>query len=115
MKWLAQLIVLSGLFAALTWVAGWWMVPVLGAAHGAWAAHRRLTLVTAALSAVLGWGTLLAYDASVGPMGRLLHVLGALFHMPGAALVVLTLSYAALLAVSAAGLTRGLRRFATKG
>lgn len=110
MKWLIQLIVVSVLMATLTWFAGWWMVPVLGAAYGAWAARRRLALVTATLSAVLGWGALLAYDASAGPLGRLLQVLGALFRLPGAAIVVLTLAYAALLAVSAAALARSLRR-----
>lgn len=110
MKWLIQLIVVSVLMATLTWFAGWWMVPVIGAAYGAWAARQRLTLVTATLSAVLGWGALLAYDASAGPLGRLLQVLGALFRLPGAAIVVLTLAYAALLAVSAAALARSLRR-----
>jgi hypothetical protein len=110
MKWLIQLIVVSVLMATLTWFAGWWTVPVIGAAYGAWAARERLTLVTATLAAVLGWGALLAYDASAGPLGRLLQVLGTLFGLPGAALVVLTLAYAALLAVSAAALARSLRR-----
>ena len=110
MKWLIQLIVVSVLMATLTWFAAWWTVPVVGAAYGAWAANRRLTLFTAMLAAVLGWGALLVYDASAGPVGRLLQVLGALFGVPGAALVVLTLVYAALLAVSAAALARGLRR-----
>jgi hypothetical protein len=113
MKWLRQLIVVSVLFATLTWFVGWWMVPVIGAAYGAWAFDRRLTLVTATLAAVIGWGALLVYDASAGPVGRLLQVLGALFRVPGAALVVLTLAYAGLLAVSAAALTRGLRRLAS--
>ena len=110
MKWLTQLVIVSVLFAAGTWFAGWWMVPVLGAAYGVWAAHQRLTLITAALSGAFAWGALLAYDASAGPMGRLLQVIGALFRVPGAALVVLTLAYAALLAVSAAALARGMRR-----
>ena len=112
MKWLTQLVIVSVLFAAGTWFAGGWMVPVLGAAYGVWAAHQRLTLITAALSGAFAWGALLAYDASAGPMGRLLQVIGALFRVPGAALVVLTLAYAALLAVSAAALTRGVRRLA---
>ncbi len=115
MKWLMQLLVLSLLFAAGTWLAGWWMIPVLGAAYGAWAANQRLALITATLAATLAWGVLLAYNAAAGPMGRLLEVLGALFRVPGAALVVLTLAYAALLAVSSAALARGLRRLATQG
>ena len=115
MKWLRQLIALTVLFAAGTWFVGWWMIPVLGAAYGAWAANQRLTLITTTLAATLAWGGLLAYDAAAGPMGRLLDVLGALFRVPGAALLVLTLAYAALLAASAAALTRGLRRLATPG
>ncbi len=110
MKWLLQLVILSALFAVLTWVAGWWMVPATGAVYGAWAARQRLTLITATLAGVLGWGALLAYDASAGPLGRLVQLLGSLFRVPGTALLVLTLAYAALLAVSAAALTRGLRR-----
>ena len=110
MKWLTQLLIVSVLIATLTWFAGWWMVPVVGAAYGAWAFDRRLTLVTATLAAVIGWGALLLVDAAAGPVGRLLQVFGALFRVPGGGLVVLTLAYAALLAVSAAALARGLRR-----
>lgn len=110
MKWLMQLLVLSLLLAGGTWFAGWWMVPALGAVYGVWAANQRLTLVTATLAAAFAWGALLAFDASAGPMGRLLQVTGALFRVPGGALVVLTLAYAGLLAVSAAALTRGVRR-----
>ena len=110
MKWLLQLVILSALFATLTWFVGWWMVPATGALYGAWAARQRLTLITATLAGVLAWGALLAYDASTGPLGRLLQVLSSLFRVPGAALIVLTLAYAALLAVSAAAFTRGLRR-----
>jgi len=83
MKWLMHLVILTLLLAGGTWVAGWWMVPALGAAYGAWAANQRLTLITATLAGVLAWGALLAY--------------------------------AALLAVSAAALTRGVRRLAARG
>lgn len=113
MKWLMQLVIVSVLFATLTWFAGWWTVPLIGAAYGAWAFNRRLALVTSMLAAVIGWGALLVYDAAAGPVGRLLQVLSALFRVPGAALVVLTLAFAALLAVSAAALARGLRRLAS--
>lgn len=112
MKWLRELVVLSLLLAAGTWFIGWWMVPVVGGAYGVWAASRRLTLITVALAAVLAWGALLAFAASAGSMGRLLQVLGGVFRVPGGALMVLSLAYAALLAVSAAALTRGLRRLA---
>ena len=115
MRWLRQLFVLTLLFGAGTWLVGWWMIAVLGAVYGAWAANERLALITATLAAALAWGVLLAYSAAAGPMGRLLDVLGALFRVPGAALVLLTLAYAALLASSSAALTRGLRRLASSG
>jgi spore maturation protein SpmB len=53
---------------------------------------------------------LLAYNASVGPMDRLLEIFHPLLRMRGSTVIVLTIAYAALLSASAAGLTRGIRR-----
>lgn len=113
MKWLVQLVVLSLLVAAGTWFGGWWMVAVVGAAYGAWGARQRVTVVTAMLGGLLGWGALLAWDASVGPVDRLMEIFRALFFPFGGMLVVLTLAYAALLCAAAAALARGLRRLAS--
>lgn len=110
MKWLTELLLLSAAMAVGTWLGAWWMVPLIGALYGVVAANRRLTVVTSMLAGTLGWAMLLGYDASVGPLGRLLQTMGALFRVPGGALVVLTLAYSALLAATAAATTRGLRR-----
>jgi hypothetical protein len=69
-------------------------------------------VLTAMLAGAGAWGLLLAYDASVGPVLRLTQLFGTMFRMSGITLVVLTVAYAALLAVSAAAFARGLRRLA---
>jgi len=113
MKWILQCVVLTVALALGTWLVAWWAVPVIGAAYGAWGARQRVTLLTALVAAIVAWGGLLAFTAMSGPMGRLLDVLGGVFRMPGGALVILTLAYGALLAVSAAAVARGLRRMMT--
>jgi hypothetical protein len=115
MKWIAQFVALTLLMAAGTWWGGWWMVPVAAAAYGAWAARQRATVLTALLAGAGAWGALLAYSASVGPVGRLTHLFGATFRMSGGTLIVLAIAYAALLAASAAALARGVRRLMTPG
>ncbi len=110
MKWLMQLVALTLVIIAGTWFAGWWVVPLAGAAFGAWTSATRTTVLTATLAGALGWGALLAFDAYAGPVGRLLDVFGSLFRLPSGALVVLTVAYAALLCASAAAVSRGIRR-----
>lgn len=113
MKWLAQLVGLTVVLIAGTWFAGWWFVPVAAGAWGAWAAGQRTAVLTAMLAGALAWGGLLAYDASAGPMDRLLQIFHPLLRMRGGTVIVLTIAYAALLSASAAGLTRGIRRLLT--
>lgn len=110
MKWILQLLALSALVVAGTWLAGWFMVPVLGAAYGAWAVGDRRAGMTAALAGVVGWGALLAYDRMIGPAGELARLFGGVIHLSGPALIVLTLCYAALLCASAASTARVLRQ-----
>lgn len=110
MRWLMQLIGLTLLIAAGTWWAGWWMVPVVAAAYGVWGARQHSVVLTAMLAGAGAWSVLLLYDASVGPVGRLTQLFGTMFRMSGITLVILTVAYAALLAVSAAAFARGVRR-----
>lgn len=94
-----QLLVVALLGVVGTWLGGWWVLPVIGAAYG-WRGGRPLL---AGLGAALAWGVLfLALPAA--PLGRLLTRLGALAHLPGPALVALTLLFAGLLGWSAARL-----------
>jgi hypothetical protein len=113
MKWIAQLAALTLVTAAGTWWGAWWMVPLIAAVFGAWGAKQRTVVFTATLAGALAWGALLAYDASLGPVGRLTRVFGAMFRMSGGTLIVLTIAYAALLAAAAAVLARGVRRLMT--
>jgi hypothetical protein len=113
MRWLSHLTGLTLGIAAGTWFGGWWAVAVGGAAYGAWAVSQRGAVLTAALAGACGWGALLLYSASIGPVGRLTALFGAVFRMSGATLVVLTLAYAAFLAATAAACARGLRRLVT--
>jgi len=104
---------LSGLTLAIalgTWIGGWWMVPIVAGAYGAWGARRHSAVLTAMLAGAGGWGLLLAYTAMLGPVARLTQLFGTMFRMSGTTLVVLTVAYAALLAVSAAAFARGVRR-----
>lgn len=84
-----------------TWLLGWWAVPLLGAAWGV-LQRGRPRFLTAFGAAVLAWALLLALDAVPGSLGRLTTVLGGIFMMPGAVLVVVMLLYAGLLAGCAA-------------
>ena len=101
---LAGTALLTLALAAGTWLLGWWAVPVLAAAWG-WS---RGGPGVAALAAAFGWGGLLL-TLPLDSLGRLLARLVGVFHLPGALLVLLALSYAALLAWSAAWLARDLR------
>jgi hypothetical protein len=113
MKWLLYLAGLTLVMAAGTWWGGWWMVPVAAALFGAWRAHARDATLTAMLAAACAWSALLLFDASRGPVGRLTHLFGAIFHMSDATLLILTVAYAALLAATAAACARGIRRLVT--
>jgi hypothetical protein len=85
-----------------TWLVGWWALPLIALAAGA--TGRRPTLV--ALDAAIAWAALLGFDAMGGRLGVLTSLLGGIFPVPGPALVLLTLLFAAALAWSAAELTK---------
>lgn len=110
MKWLMQLVGLTLVIAAGTWIGGWWTVPVIAGVYGAWGARQPAAVLTALLAGAGAWSLLLAFNASVGPVGRLTQLFGTMFRMSGMTLVILTVAYAALLAVSAAAFARGVRR-----
>lgn len=98
---LARVALLSVAIGIGTWVLGWWAVPLLGAVWGV-LQRGRPRFLTAFAAAAVAWATLLAFDALRGAMGRLAGVLGGIFMMPGAALLAVTVLYAALLAGCAA-------------
>ncbi|HEV7993224.1 MAG TPA: hypothetical protein VGP25_15480 [Gemmatimonadaceae bacterium] len=95
-------LVASIAIAAMTWIAGWWGVVLAALVVGMVQRRRRGIAWIAALSAIIAWGALLLFDATSGRFGALAAVLGGVMRVPAAAVVVVTLLFAALLAWSAA-------------
>jgi hypothetical protein len=88
--------------AAATWLAGWWGVVLAALVVGA--VHRRRPGIAwlTALAAIVAWGALLLVDAARGRFGALAAAIGGVMRVPAAAVVVVTLLFAALLAWSSA-------------
>jgi len=90
-------------FVLASWL-GWWAVPVVAAAWGFLRPAVRRPILTAALAAGLAWAAWLLWDFGRDPaaFARLTGRLGAVFPLPSALLLLLTLLLAALLAWCAA-------------
>ena len=96
--------------AVSTALVAWWAVPI---ATGGWALLRRSRpAVEAALGTGLGWAGLLALTALRGDIGLAAGRLGGVFGLPGAAMIGLTVGFAAMLGGSAALLVDDLARHA---
>ena len=98
------------LMMVLTWLIGWWGVPLVallgGLVHyreggGGW---------RIALAGALSWGALLAVSAASGSLGAVMATVGGILRVPGVVLVLLTLAFPALLAWSAATAAAETRR-----
>lgn len=106
---LGSWLLLSLAFAAGTWLAGWWAVPVLAALWGGFQNRSVRRGPLAGVSAATGWGALLAGRALRGPLVELAEVVGPILSLDGVQLFVVTLLFAALLAAAAAGTAGGMR------
>lgn len=96
-------------FVLGTAFVGWWTVPVVGGAWGVVTAYDGKPWRAAALAAAAAWAILLASSATRGPLLTLAGTLGAIFGLPGFAVLLLALIFPALLAWSAAGLVSAVR------
>ena len=96
-------------FALATAGLGWWMVPVIAATWGALRASGERPGASTAAAAATGWGLLLAWSATQGPVGELAQRVGGIFGAGGPLLVAATLIFPAIVAGSAAGLSGALR------
>jgi hypothetical protein len=105
MKPVVKYVLLAEAFAVTTYGVGWWSVPVVAALWGLFSddAHRARN---AAIAAAGGWGTLLLLDAVRGPVGTMARQLGEVMGVPSLVLYLLTLTFPALLAWSAATMFR---------
>lgn len=85
------------MFALATWAAPWPVIPVVAAVM-LLVAPRAFRPVMLACAAGTAWGGILAWTAISFPLGRLAAEVGGIVHVPGAALVVLSVAVAAGLA-----------------
>ena len=115
MRWTLHCLALTLVMIAGTWWIAWWMVPLAAAVYGASGWGARSAVQTATLAGAAAWGAILAYDAWVGPVTRLTHLFGTVFQMAGGTLVIVTVLFAALLALSAAWFARSVRGMLTPG
>ncbi len=101
---IVRVVVLALVVAAATWVAGWWTVPLCGAAYAMMRRSARRVRVTqeAAIGAMLAWGALLAYQATHPTFGRLAASIGGAIPAPTWILLSVTVLFAGVLAGSAA-------------
>lgn len=102
-------------FGLLTWMFGWWGVAALALAAGAFASSREGRPWITALAAALAWGALLVTDVMGGRFPALSSSLAGVMGRPAAALVVVTVAFAALLAWSGAVIGGELGRLAARG
>jgi hypothetical protein len=102
--------VAAAAMAVLTWLIGWWAVPLVAAFVGS-ALHRREGVARRmALAAAIAWTLLLIVDATRGRLSVAATTLGGVLRVPGVVLVLVTLVFPALLAWSAATVAIAVRR-----
>jgi hypothetical protein len=96
--------------AALTWLLGWWGVPLAASIVGFTFFREGGGGWRVALAAAAAWGALLVADSVTGSFGTVARTLAGVLRVPAPALVLLTLALPALLAWSAATLVAGARQ-----
>lgn len=94
--------------ATLTWVVGWWMVPVVAAILTVVRRDDAAAPILAGLAGVCAWALVLVLVAQGAPAGSVALTIGRALRLGPNALVAVTLAYGGLLAGSAAVLARAL-------
>lgn len=106
MRRLTWFLALTAAIATCTWVAGWWMVPVVALVFGWVRREDAVAPFLAGLAGVLGWGMLI-WIASLGaPRGSVMTAVGAAMQVGSGAVLGLSLAFPALLSASAVGVVR---------
>jgi len=95
--------------AAATILLGWWAVPIVACVGGLLLRPQAWDGARAALAAVVAWGAILGWTAATSPLAKLLHQLSSLMHLPGWALIAVTLVFPMFLSWSAWILGREVR------
>ena len=112
---IAVLAIVAALLVAATWVVGWWGVPLVAAIVGAVLCTRRGIAGITALAAVIAWSVLILVDGVSGRFGALARAVAGTLTLPAAALLTVTLLFAALLAWSAAAIGVEIGRVSRRG
>ena len=101
--------------AVATKLLGWIGVPVVGLVIGLTRAGKKPVL-TGAKAGALGWGALLLWGMSRGPVMPLAAILGEVFGgLPSILVIAVTLLFPALLAGAAAGVGSAIRAMGSDG
>jgi hypothetical protein len=103
MAWL-RVIAFAALAAAGTILTGWWIVPILAAGWVRVLPRHRRGARTVALGAALGWGAILTWSVSQGPVAGMAVRLSSVLGLPSWGFTAATLLFPALLAGTAARL-----------
>ena len=102
-RYVARVAIVALACAFATALFGWMSLPVLGFIYGIVDRRARARGTIAALGAALGWLAILGAEAARGASVRMVAVeVGAVMQLPGFALVLITLAFAALLGGTAA-------------
>ncbi|MGA0920667.1 MAG: hypothetical protein ACO3SD_08150 [Gemmatimonadaceae bacterium] len=101
--------------ATLTWVVGWWMVPVVAAILTLVRRDDAAAPFLAGLAGVVAWGLILALVARSAPGGSVALTVGRALRLGPNALIAVTVAYGGLLAGTAALLTRALTTSGPRG
>lgn len=104
--------VAAAVMAVLTWLLGWWTVPLVAAFVGSVLYVREGVAWRMALAGALAWTLLLLVNATSGRLGVTATTLGGVLRLPGVVVVLITLVFPVLLAWSAATVAIAVRRLA---
>jgi len=104
-----RLIALTTAMVVLTVVAGWWGVLLISVPWGLVANRSTRPARTAALAAIAAWSVLLLWTATRGPVWMLSETLAGIFGLPGIVLLVVTVVFPGVLALSSVALVGELK------
>lgn len=105
---LMNLLALALTIAIATTLVAWWTVPIVAAI---WTVvyPRRGAVLYASVAGALSWGAMLLWTSRGGPVGHVDRILADIMGAPDRGLIILTITFAALLAGSAALVTQAVR------
>ncbi|MBI3790394.1 MAG: hypothetical protein HY275_05905 [Gemmatimonadetes bacterium] len=105
-----RILLLGAAITAGTMAVGWWALPVTTFAWGLVASRTRRPVFVATLAAILGWGVLLAWDASGESFRLVASGMGNVLKINGPAFIELVLLYPALVGFASSGAAHALMR-----